>query len=74
MSETDTKEAFQQGVLSGLAAPALVFMDFRGPEATSVSKLSRPLPRRSDYDALAGDWRNIGNDLRVALTKYGETV
>lgn len=30
-------------------------------------------PSKSDADALAGDWYNVGNDLRTAMDKYKET-
>ena len=25
----------------------------------------------SDLDALRGDWRRVGNDIRIAINKYG---
>ncbi len=30
-------------------------------------------PSKSDAEALANDWYNVGNDLRTAMEKYNET-
>lgn len=64
-------QAFRHGFLKGLAAPVMLFHT----EALSLPAVA-PLvtPLRSDSEALAGDWRRVGGDLRRAIARHGEAA
>lgn len=50
--------AFWRGFLDGLAAPVLLFIPPPRPRLLRV---------KSDREALADDWRQVGNDMRRAM-------
>lgn len=65
-------QAFRHGFLKGLAAPVMVFHAELLPDIPAIAPV--PLPARSDREALAGDWRRVGGDLRAALARHGEAA
>lgn len=65
-------QAFRHGFLKGLAAPVLLFHAEPLPPAAIVAPVA--MPERSDREALAGDWRRVGGDLRAALARHGKAA
>ena len=67
---------FLHGMLSVFSFP---FFDMRLPKADEPD-LEEPLDLteefkqfpRSDAEAIASDWKNVGNDIRRAITQYEE--
>jgi len=71
--KSSTRKIFLSSFVSGLAAPVLLFSDFSSPE---VKKAGRCLPGATNdaMNALAGDWRKIGGDIKVAMSKHGKAA
>lgn len=66
------EQSFRHGFLKGLAAPMMLFHVEELPAPTVVGPVT--LMNRSDAEALAGDWRKVGNDMRSAIVRYGEAA
>lgn len=59
--------AFRRGIQAFFDGFAHVF-DFAGALSTTLGDL--PSASQTDADALASDWRNIGDDLRQAFKHF----
>ncbi len=62
------REAFAQGFLKGLGAPAVLFGCFEMPDMPEIKPLE--MPTRQDQEALAEDWRKVGMGIRTAMSAY----
>jgi hypothetical protein len=62
------KNAFWNGFLDGLAAPAYLFGYRSRKPGIEKFKL-----KSAAIGSIAGDWKKIGMDLQRAIDKYGET-
>jgi len=65
-------QAFLHGFVKGLAAPIMLFNVEGAPGIPRVDPVA--LPQRTDREALAGDWRRVGDDLRAVITRHGEAA
>lgn len=61
-------EAFAQGFLKGLGAPAVLFGRFEAPGIVKIRPLE--LPSKQDQESLADDWRKVGKDIQAAMATY----
>ena len=59
---------FLDGMLSVFSFPFFS----RYPEPSNPVDLTEDFkqPRPSDADAIASDWKNVGNDIQKAISKY----
>ncbi len=64
------RAAFAQGFLKGLGAPVVLFGKFAAPQLPVVHQVVPP----GQLSSIAGDWSNIGNDIRNATSRYGKEV
>jgi hypothetical protein len=64
------RAAFAQGFLKGLGAPVVLFGRFAAPQLPVVPQVVPP----GRSSSIAGDWSNIGNDIRNATSRYGKEV
>ena len=52
---------------------SLISAFFRGVGSVlDIWPATRPLPERSDEEALAGDWKKVGEDIQPAIDKVGK--
>lgn len=61
-------QAFEHGLLKGLAAPYALFGRFQAPRQAAIASVT--LPHNSGAQALLEDWQTVGADIRSALEKY----
>lgn len=69
-SETK-KQAFVRGFQKGLAAPVMLFGDFKAPQTPEVKQIT--VPSISDKESLNSDWEKIGGDFNRVISRYVET-
>lgn len=66
--EQDKKRAMVRGFWRGLAAPASLFTVHEAPAAPKVGLVVPPT--RDVPTALNGDWKRVGDSIRVAIERY----
>ena len=66
------QQSFAHGFLKGLAAPVMLFHSEAAPPVPEVEYLQPPIG--SVRDALAGDWKKIGGDMKVVIGRHGKVT
>ncbi len=64
------RQAFTHGFLKGLAAPIMIFSDWRAPDLPTIPAVEAPqaVPIQQ---VLAADWYRIGTDLANVVSAHG---
>lgn len=69
--KSSNKHVFLQGLVKGLAAPAVLF---QAPELPSIPHLEVFAASNGPIETtLAGDWRRIGMDFETVIHRYKKT-
>jgi len=69
-SENTPLGAFLSGVLKGMASPLSLYHREEMEPLPEFKRVFKKQP--SDAEALANDWKAIGDDLRIAMFDYGK--
>jgi hypothetical protein len=67
------REAFAHGLLKGLAAPMMVFAEWKAPHIPPTPMVMPP-GNPSVHHALEADWQRVFGDLNKVVTNYGNTT
>jgi len=69
-SEHTPFRAFLNGLLKGMAAPLALYHRTDWEPLPDFKRVFKKQP--TDAEALANDWKVIGEDLRIAMFDYGK--
>jgi hypothetical protein len=64
------RQAFMHGFLKGLAAPIMIFSDWRAPDLPTIPAVEAPRAVPTQQ-VLAADWHRIGADLANVVSAHG---
>lgn len=68
--EATQAESFRHGFIKGLAAPIMIFGSFQVPKTIDV--ITVEATQQQVANPLANDWAMVGQDLRSAISAYGQ--
>jgi len=68
--ENTPLRAFLNGLLKGMAAPLKIYHRENMEPLPEFKRVFKKQP--SDAEALANDWKTVGEDLRIAMFDYGQ--